>query len=124
MSSSKRAGLMSVFVDGVEVDIPGDSEVTYNMGVPKATALKGLNGKGQGYKEEPQVSSIEFPVRDRSDFDLAAFCRSRDVTVTANLANGKTVVLREAVFAGDGDVTTGESQLSARFESPHEADEI
>jgi len=36
--------------------------------------------------------------------------------VIAELANGKTVVLRSAWYAGEGKVNTAESEIDARFE--------
>lgn len=115
---------MSAYLNGKELEIPGDAEVTYNLGVPKRTALKGLNGKGQGYTEEPQVASAEFPIRDKDDLDTKELLQTRDGTLVLNLANGKTQVYREVVHAGDGNGTSGNGQIATRWESSHEADEF
>lgn len=121
---SRRAGLTSAFLDGEQLEIPADAEVSYNVGVPRATALKGLNGEGQGYKEEPQISFAEFPVRDSKTQDTKALLKTRDATLTLNLANGKTVVFRDASHAGEGNGNAVNGTIATRWESPHEADEF
>ena len=47
-----------------------------------------------------------------------------NATVTLDLAIGKTIVLSNAWFAGEGSVTTGEAEIAVRFESRHEGQEV
>jgi len=118
--SNRRAGVLYVKVDGVQYDAKG--EFTYNLGQPKRDAIVGPD-QVHGFKELPKVPFIEGAITDASDLDLAAFQNLVDSTMTLNLANGKTVTLRQAWYCADGDVTTEEAEVQVRFEGKG-ADEI
>ena len=70
-----------------------------------------------GYKEEPKAQFIEGAITDSDELDLAGFQAITDATITLELANGKVIMLREAFYAADGDVTTGEGEIQVRFEA-------
>ncbi len=88
---------------------------TYNLGRPKRESVVGSDVV-HGYKEMPQVPFIEGAITDRSDMDLASLLELADATVTLQLANEKIIVLRNAVFAGDGNASTEEGEIEVRFE--------
>lgn len=111
--SQRRAGLLQLQTSGEIQDAKGDFD--YNLGVVKRTAVVGRDGV-HGFKEEPQVAFIEGTITDRGTLDVKALANGTDVTVTLNLANGKTVVLRNAWFAADGNVNTGEGEIKVRWE--------
>ncbi|MGD9638384.1 MAG: phage tail tube protein [Alphaproteobacteria bacterium] len=111
--SNARAGTIYLKVDGTLRDAKGD--FTYNLGKSKREAIIGADGV-HGYKETPQVPFIEGAITDDSDLDLANFVTQDDVTVTLELANGKTIVLSDAWYASEGDVTTSEGEIKVRFE--------
>lgn len=69
-----------------------------------------------GYKGMPRVPFIEGEITDRGNLDLAAFQALTDATITLELANGKTVILRDAWYSADGDVGTEEANIQVRFE--------
>ena len=69
-----------------------------------------------GYKEMPQVPYIEGEITDARGLDLAALQALTESTVTLELANGKTVVLRDAWYAADGTVTTETGAVQCRME--------
>ena len=87
---------------------------TYNLGMPKRDPVVGSDGV-HGYKEMPQPPKIEGTITDRSDMDLQALLVLNDATITLRLANGKIIVLREAFYAGEGDVTTEEGEIQVLF---------
>ena len=118
--SNRRSGLLFVKVDGVQRDAKG--EFTYRLGKAKRDAIVGPD-QVHGYKEMPQVPFIEGEITDATDLDLAAFQDITDATITLDLANGKTIVLRNAWYAADGDVSTEEANVQVRFEGLA-ADEI
>jgi hypothetical protein len=113
MMSQRISGLLQVKVDGVMYDAKGDWD--YSLGKPKREAVVGSNGV-QGYKETPQVPFVEGKFTDRGTLDLAALAGIDNATVILELANGKTIVLRSAWYAGEGKVSTGEAEIDARFE--------
>lgn len=121
MGDRRIGGIIIFKVDGNQFQAKG--AFTYNLGVPKKSSVVGHDG-GHGYKELPQPSSCEGLITDSSDISIRDIRRLRDVTVTLALANGKTIVLTEAVETSDGDVTTEEGEAQIRFESPNEATEL
>ena len=121
MGNNRRAGVIYLKINGEMQDAKGG--FTYNLGYPQREAIIGSDGV-HGFKETPQVAFIEGAVTDRPDLKLADFARLDDGTVTLELANGKTIVLTEAWFAGEGAVTTEEAEIAVRFESRKQAEEI
>lgn len=115
-----RAGLRAVKVDGLEYDVIGN--VNYNLGSPMREGLVGSD-KVHGYKEKPQLPFCELEVRDSIDLDLKALQAIVQSTVTLELLNGKTLVFRNAWFAGEGNGGTEEGNIAVKFEA-ESAEEI
>lgn len=113
-TNNRRAGRIFVKVDGTQYDAKGD--FSYGLGLPKREAIVGADGV-HGYKETPQVPFIEGAFTDSSDLDLATLQQIDNATVTLELANGKIVVLSNAWYASEGNVSTGEGEIPVRFES-------
>ena len=106
-------GLLRFSVSGVQYLAKGS--FTYNLGAWKREAVVGADGV-HGWKKTPQVPFIEGEVTDTSDLDLATLLNMEDETVQLELQNGKVISLRNAVFAGDGNVGTEEGNIAVRFE--------
>lgn len=121
MSQNRRAGIIYLKVNGDLKECVG--EFTYNLGKPKKSALKGAD-KVHGYGEEVQVAFIEGEIRDSNGLDLGKLCEIDGETVTLELANGKTIVLREAWYAGEGTGKTSDASIGCRFESAHQGEEV
>lgn len=113
-------GIIEVKVDGSLYSAKGSW--TYNLGKPKRDLVIGSDAV-HGYKELPQEPFIEGVITDSGDLSLSALVLTKDATVTLSLANGKVIVLREAVFTGDGNGTTEEGEISAKF-SGKSAEEV
>ena len=107
------AGIIYIKVDGVQYDAKG--EFTYNIGSPLREAVVGSDGV-HGFSETPQTPFIEGEITDRASLDLAKLTNIEDATVTLELANGKVIALREAWYAADGNVGTGQANITTRFE--------
>ncbi len=120
MENNRRAGIVYIKVNGAIQDAKGN--FTYNLGRPKREAIVGAD-RTHGFKETPQVAYIEGEITDKEDFDLNSLLLTKDATVTLELNNGKTVVLREAWYAGEGKVQTEDGNIEVRFEGKS-ADEI
>lgn len=89
---------------------------TYNLGIDKQEGEIGHDGAAS-IKVLPQLARIEGEITDRLDLDLKAFCSIVDETVTLELTNGKTIVLNEAWYAGDGDGQTESGNIQALFQA-------
>jgi len=113
-TSQRRAGIISVKVNGEVQDAKGN--FSYNLGRPKKDAIIGAD-QVHGFKEVPQVAFIEGEITDRQDLDLKALLDLEEDTVTLDLANGKTIALTKAWYAGEGTGNTEEGNIAVRFEA-------
>lgn len=120
MADQRRAGVIQLQVNGEIFDAKGD--FTYNLGRPMREAIVGSDAI-HGFKETPQVAFIEGAITDRGTLDLAALVTGRDLTVTLAFTNGKTIVLSEAWFAGEGSGSTEEAEIAVRWEGAN-AEEV
>jgi len=109
-----RGGLLAFKIDGVAYAAVGN--FTYNAGAPLRTALIGATGV-DGYSEAPQAAFIAGEVRDGFDIDTEALVSATDVTASLELANGKTFVLANGWFEGEGTGNTQEGNFAVRFSS-------
>ena len=113
-SNNRRAGRVYLKIDGALYDAKGS--FSYNLGHDKREGIVGADGI-HGYKETPQLPFIEGVITDRGDIDLEALTTADNVTVTLELVNGKTIVLANAWFAGEGGITTEDAEIAVRLES-------
>jgi hypothetical protein len=113
VSAHRRGGIIRLSVNGELQDAKG--AFTYNLGVDKKEAVIGAD-RVHGNKSTPQVPYIEGKITDRGTLDFKAMTQAEDLTVTLDLANGKTVMLREAWWAGEGNASTEEGEIDARWE--------
>jgi hypothetical protein len=117
MANRVRGGLLAVKVDGVSYS--GVGNFTFNIGKPLRAPLLGSTGV-DGYSETPQAAFIAGEFRDGENVDLEALVGTSDATVTLELANGKTFVLANAWFEGDGTGNSQEGNFAVRFSSDKE----
>ncbi|WP_339860386.1 phage tail tube protein [Thalassospira alkalitolerans] len=110
---NRRAGRIFFKVDGAQHDAKGG--FTYNLGADKRDAIVGADGV-HGYGTKVQVPFIEGAITDSKDLDLEAFVNLDGVTVTLELANGKTIILRDAWYSNEGSGSTEEAEIAIRFE--------
>ncbi len=110
--AKRVAGTITVRRNGEALLVKGSVE--YNLGVPKREAVIGLDGL-HGFKELPQPAFIRIEATDAGDLDLAALLEAADDTVTAELANGKTVVMRNASQTGEGTVNPEEGTIALEW---------
>lgn len=117
---NRVGGIIFIKADGVQYRAKGSW--TYNLGKLKKEGISGADGM-HGYKAMPQVPYIEGTITDDSEISLEQLLEMDDATVTLELANGKVISLSKAWFAGEGNVSTEEGEIEARFEGM-ECDEI
>lgn len=113
--AKRVGGIISLKADGQTYQAKGN--FTYHLGVPKRESVVGHDGY-HGYKETPQAAYIEGEITDEYGLDVKKLLETKDATVTLDLANGKSMVLREAVFVGDGNGNTEEGNIAVRWEGP------
>jgi len=113
MAGNRRGGICFLKIDGVQQELKGN--FSYRPKFQKKTAIKG-NGDIHGYKEETMEPYIEGEFTDSAKVDLNKLVKTTDAVITLQVANGKTFILREAWYAGDGIVGTDEGNIAVRFE--------
>lgn len=113
MANRRVGGVLLFKLDGELHQAKG--EFTYDLGVPKREAVVGQDGV-HGFKETPKVPFIEGSLTDSDELDLKALQSFRDGTATLELANGKVIVIREAWYAADGNVSASEGEIPLRIE--------
>lgn len=107
-------GIIEVFVSGVRRRAKGDFR--YNLGQPKLTAVIGESGV-DGFMSTPQVAFIEGEFTDETALDIAELVTIRNQTILLRKPNGKSVVLSDASFTGEGTASTREGNIGVRFEA-------
>lgn len=121
MSAQRRGGIIQIQVNGVIQDAYGEFE--YDLGHPKRSPIEGV-GSINGFTEKPKVAYVKGTITDRGTLDLGALVDTTDATVTLLLANGKTIVLRDAWYQGDGTGKTNEGEVDLEFASSSQGQEI
>lgn len=111
--SNRVGGLIALKIDGDLQKAKG--AFTYNLGKPKRDAVIGADVV-HGFKEAVQTPFIEGEITDHSNMSLEALLLTEDATITLELANGKVISLREALYAGEGTGNTEEGNIAVRFE--------
>lgn len=112
--TQRTAALIQIQAGGRLYSAKGN--FTWNLGLPKREAIIGADGT-HGYKETAQVAFTEGEFTDMGNIDTRELVTMDDVTVSLQLGNGKTVVLPNAWYAGDGTGNTEESSIDVRFEA-------
>ena len=87
---ARVAGIAYLKVDGTQYDLAGNFTVSPSM--IQRQMLAGQDGV-HGYEEMPRVPFIEGDIRLAANLTVAQLDAMTDVTVTAELANGLTVIL-------------------------------
>lgn len=112
--AERRGGIIQLTVGGVLYDCKGN--FTANLGSDKNEMVIGSSGV-TGFKSTPQPAFIEGLLTDRGGLSVQQLTQMTDVTVHLKLATGKVVVLPNAVYTGDGNITTDEGEINVRFDS-------
>lgn len=111
--ADKIAGTIYLRVDGRLFSCVGN--FTYNLGRPMLTPKVGADGV-HGFTETQQAARIEGEISDTRDLDLETLVGITDATCTLELANGKTVVVRNGGYTAEGNVTTEQGNVQFKFE--------
>lgn len=86
---NRLAGTAYLSVDGVTYMLVGD--FSYKVSGVSRETLNGMDGT-HGYSEKPVQGYIGATLRDSSNLSLSDLNAMSNVTVVAELANGKTVI--------------------------------
>jgi len=112
-TTNRLAGTANVTVDGVTIMIAADFE--YSPSNVDRSSLVGMDGP-HGYKEKPVVGYISAQVRDSGGTTVADFNDQTNVSVTALLANGKTIIGSGLWSVGKQEVKSEDAVFAVRWE--------
>lgn len=107
------AGTAFVKVDGAQFALKGSMVVSQTRF--ERTGIAGQDGV-HGFSEMPRVPFIEGVFSLVPELSLEGLQTITNATVTAELANGRAYVLRNAWTAGTYDARTAEGEVTIRFE--------
>lgn len=110
---NRLAGIATISVDGQNYMLAGD--LTYSPGDVARESLVGQD-RVHGFAEKPRAPFISGSFRDASTFTVDDFNNMVNVTVTLELANGKTVVGRNMWTIEAQEVKTPEATFEVKFE--------
>jgi hypothetical protein len=112
-TTNRLAGTAYLSVDGKQYMLAGD--LAYSVSKVKRESLKGQD-RVHGYSEMPEVGSISGSFRDGGGLTVADFNAMTNVTVVAELANGKTVVGRNMWTVDAQEVKTTDATFDVKWE--------
>lgn len=113
MANNRIAGVAYIFVDGRQYPLRGN--LTISIDIVARTGVAGMDGV-HGYTETPRVPFIEGDFSDIGQLSLITLQNMVNITVTAELANGKVYVLRNAWTSTAREFKAAEGQATVRFE--------
>jgi hypothetical protein len=113
-TTNRLAGTAYVTVDGVTIMVAG--QFKYSPSTVKRETLAGMDGV-QGYKETPIAGFISCQFRDSGGTTVADFNSQTNVTVVAELANGKTIIGTGMWTVDSQEVDSAEATGEVKWES-------
>ncbi|WP_439292358.1 MULTISPECIES: phage tail tube protein [Rahnella] len=113
-TSNRLAGTASVTTNGVTIMVAG--QFKYSPSTVKRETLTGMD-RVHGYKEKPSAPYISCQVRDSGGTTVADFNDMTDVTVVAEIANGKTIIGTGMWTVESQEVDSEDAVFDVRWES-------
>lgn len=114
-TTNRLAGTCYATVDGVSYMLAGD--FSYKISGVSRETLKGQDGV-HGYSETPQPGFISMTLRDSAKLSQADLNAMSNVTLVAELANGKTIIGRNMWGTDQAETKTSDATIEAKFEGP------
>jgi hypothetical protein len=118
--AQRFAGIAYLYVDSTQLALRGNFVVS-----PSAVERTMIAGQDRvhGYQELPRVPFIEGDVSTTPDISLEDLESQVDVTVVADLANGKRYTLANATCKAGLEANTRDGQMRVKWEGVY-CDEI
>lgn len=113
-TSNRLAGTASVTTNGITIMVAG--QFKYSPSTVKRETLTGMD-RVHGYKEKPSAPFISCQVRDSGGTTVADFNDMTNVTVVAELANGKTIIGTGMWTVESQEVDSEDAVFDVRWES-------
>ena len=105
----KVAGTCYIKIDGTQLTLKGGVEAPL-MDVERETVVPGY------YKEEDMAPWVKFTAVHTPDFPLTALTTGTDMTITAELKNGRVYVLSGAYLVDKASVNGEAGTIDLQFD--------
>ena len=112
-TTNRLAGIAYLSVDGQTYMLAGD--LGYSVSKVARETVTGQDGV-HGYSEKPHAGYVSATIRDAGGLSVASFNAMTNVTVTCELANGKTIVGRNMWTTEAQEVKTAEGTFEVKWE--------
>lgn len=112
-TTNRLAGTAYISADGQTFMLSGD--LGYSVSKVTRETLAGQD-RIHGYSEKPHAGMISATLRDAGGLSVAAFNAMTNVTVTCELANGKTIIGRNMWTVEAQEVKTTEGTFEVKWE--------
>lgn len=112
-TTNRLAGIAYLSVDGQNYMLAGDFGYTVSK-VSRETLIG--QDRVHGYSEKPHAGGMSGTIRDAGGLSVASFNAMTNVTVTAELANGKTIIGRNMWTTDAQEVKTAEGTFEVKWE--------
>ncbi|QQR69115.1 MAG: phage tail tube protein [Alphaproteobacteria bacterium] len=113
MPNKRIAGVCFIKVDGQQLQVKGDVEVPITS--LKRETVMGLSGPA-GYKETAEAPYVKVTALFTSTLPLDKIIGNTEMTVTAELANGKVYVLSGAYLTDQASAKADDGTIELNFE--------
>jgi hypothetical protein len=111
--AKRIAGACFVKTDGDQLEIKGGVEIS----AADVTRETVMSTKGvAGFKEMPRAPSLKVTALFTEDFPLETLREGSDMTITAELANGKVFTLSGAYLVGEPTIKGEDGEIDLEFE--------
>ncbi|UPG86856.1 phage tail tube protein [Luteibacter aegosomatis] len=114
-NNNRLAGTVYVTVDGQDYPLVGSFE--YSPALVTRETLTG-NDRVHGYSEKPVAPHIAGTIRDSGGLSVAAINAMTNVTVVAELANGKIIIGRNMWTVESQTSKQDDATIEVRWEGP------
>lgn len=112
MGAPRIAGTCFIKANSTQLEVSGGVECPINKTV-RETKM-GATGPA-GYSEMAQQPYVKVTAFVKPDFDIDLVANSVDLTVTAELANGKVYVLSSAYLVGEAAAKNDDGTVDLEF---------
>jgi len=106
-------GVAYLKVDGTQYALKGN--LTVSLDAFERTGVAGMDGV-HGYTEQPRVPSIEADLTDIGGLSMQQLRAVCNATVTVELRNGKTYILRNAWTSTAAELNGVEGSATVKWE--------
>ena len=111
--ANRVAGVAFLKVDGTQMAVRGN--FTVSPSPLERTMLAGQDGI-HGFQELPRIPYVECDITTTPDFPVLSLKEQINVTVVAQLANGRQYQLTEATCKDNIEINTRDGQYRVRWE--------